>query len=69
MKTVPRRQTVTFIVRVWAEYIENQPPSWRGEVESVAGGEKTHFADLAQMAAFIQERTRLTVKKEHKNEI
>ena len=63
MNTFPKRQTMTFIVRVWAEYIENQPQSWRGEVESVTGGGKTHFANLTQMAAFIQAETRLFIKK------
>ena len=63
MKTVPKRQTVTYIVRVWAEYLEEQPPSWRGEVESVAGGEKTPFIDLTQMAAAIREKTQSTTQE------
>ncbi len=66
MKTFPQRQTVTFIVRIWAEYLENQSPSWRGVIEFVTGGEKIHFADLNQMAEFIREETRLSIKKEHK---
>ncbi len=31
---LPRR-TVTFVVRFWAEYLEQFPPIWRGEVERV----------------------------------
>lgn len=44
------RRTATFIVRVWAEYLEQIPPSWRGEVEVAATREVLHFQSLAELA-------------------
>lgn len=48
------RRTETFIVRLWAEYLEQTPPSWRGEVEHVGGKGVTHFRDLREMSRWIQ---------------
>ena len=33
------RCTETLIVRLWAEYLEQAPPAWRGEIEHVGGRE------------------------------
>jgi len=48
------RHTVIFVVRLWAEYLEQTPPAWRGEVEHVQNGEKIAFRDLATLVAFIE---------------
>lgn len=48
------RHTETFIVRLWAEYLEQTPPAWRGEIEHVGGKEATHFRDLREMSHWIQ---------------
>jgi hypothetical protein len=37
------RRTATFIVRLWAEYLDQQPPAWRGEVQVAATREVLHF--------------------------
>jgi len=54
MNDIPRRNTLTFVVRVWIEYLEQTPPSWRGEVEVVGGGEKAHFQGLQEITAFVE---------------
>ena len=59
MNIPPKRQTISFIVRVWTEYLNEQPPRWCGIIEAVDGGEKIHFADLAQIADLIQQNVRI----------
>lgn len=48
-----RRRTVTFIVRMWTEYLEQTPPAWRGEIEHVGSGEKAHFREASDVVRFI----------------
>lgn len=48
------RRTETFIVRLWAEYLEQTPLEWRGEIEHVGGKGVMHFADLGEMNHWIQ---------------
>ena len=50
---LPRR-TVIFIVRVWAEYLEQTPPVWRGEVEDVESKEVTRFQTLDEVTDHLQ---------------
>ncbi len=50
---LPRR-TVTFIVRLWAEYLEQMPPSWRGEIKHIKSEEVMRFVDLGEMLEFIE---------------
>ena len=54
MNDIPRRNTLTFVVRVWIEYLEQTLPSWRGEVEVIGGDEKAHFQSLQEITAFIE---------------
>ena len=51
------RRTVVFIVRVWAEYLQAQPPGWRGVLEGVENGQKTPFTDLDEITEIIQQQT------------
>lgn len=51
-QALPRR-TVTFIVRVWAEYLEQTPPVWRGEIEQVDSKEVRRFGSLRAMNDWI----------------
>jgi hypothetical protein len=57
MDEIPRRRTLTFVVRVWVEYLEQAPPSWRGEIEQVGGEGKVHFQCLQEITAFIENRS------------
>ena len=50
-----QRKTITYIVRVWAEYLDETPPHWRGVVEPVGSGEKFHFTELTHIIDIIQE--------------
>jgi len=54
------RRTVTFIVRVWAEYREQTPPVWRGEIEDVESREVMRFQTLGE----VTDHLRLTVEKQ-----
>jgi hypothetical protein len=48
------RHTETFIVRLWAEYLEQSPPAWRGEIEHVGRGEVMRFGSLCEMNDWIR---------------
>ncbi len=48
------RRTETFIVRIWAEYLEQTPPAWRGEIEHVGEEDVIRFGSLNEMSDFIQ---------------
>ena len=48
------RRTETFIVRLWAEYLEQTPPSWRGEIKRVGSGEVKRFGNVDEMLEFIE---------------
>jgi hypothetical protein len=48
------RRTETFIVRIWTEYLEQTPPTWRGEIEHVSSKEVMRFSDVDQMLEFIR---------------
>lgn len=48
--TVPlRRKTLTFVVRIWAEYLEADPSDWRGELEEVEKGSVSHFQNKEEL--------------------
>jgi|GEM_PF-2745675 hypothetical protein len=57
MKNPCERHTVVFIVRLWAEYLNQQPPSWRGVIEGREPGQGTPFTNLDEMNEIIQKRT------------
>ena len=50
------RQTVVFIVRVWAEYLNDQPPCWRGVIEGREPGELNPFTSIEEMTQIIQQK-------------
>ena len=49
MRSPLARRTATFIVRVWAEYLEQTPPAWRGEVQVAATREVMHFQSREEL--------------------
>jgi len=51
------RQTIVFIVRVWAEYLNDQPPCWRGVIEGCEQGELNPFTSIEQMTQIIQKKS------------
>ena len=54
MNYPPKRSTLTYIVRIWAEYLDGPQPRWCGEIEVAGGGKKTHFANLEEMTDYIR---------------
>ncbi len=63
-----KRRTVIFIVRVWAEYLSEQPLRWQGVIEMAGTGQKIHFSHLEEIAEIIQKHTKLLMDKETNNE-
>ena len=51
------RQTVVFIVRVWAEYLNEQPPCWRGVIEGREPGELNPFTSIEEMTQIMQQKS------------
>ena len=54
MNTPPQRRTITFVIRLWAEYLEQNPPCWRGEIEQIDKAETHYFTDLAGIEAVVR---------------
>ncbi len=48
-----QRHTILFVVRVWAEYLVQEPPSWRGEIVLLPDGAAETFAALPDITTFI----------------
>jgi hypothetical protein len=57
MATPLRRHTISLIVRVWAEYLDHQPPVWRGVVEGSLPGDINPFTSLEELAQIIQKKS------------
>jgi len=56
------RQTMSFIVRVWAEYLEYQPPVWRGVIEGSVPGDIKPFTSLEELTRIIQQKALATTR-------
>ena len=59
-----KRHTVVFIVRLWAEYLNQQPPCWRGVIEGCEPGQITPFTSLEDLTTIIKEKTIIQSKME-----
>ena len=57
MATPLHRQTISLIVRVWAEYLEHQPPVWRGVIEGSEPGDIKPFTSLEELMRIIQQKS------------
>ena len=53
MKSLVTHPTATFIVRMWAEPINEDHSEWRGQVEHLQSGEKRYFQQLDKMTEFV----------------
>lgn len=72
MATPLYRQTISLIVRVWAEYLEHQPPVWRGVIEGSEPGDINPFTSLEELTQIIQKKSlnkyqARTTNKKHSN--
>jgi hypothetical protein len=66
MDVPPKRRTVIFIVRVWAEYLSEQSLCWRGVIEMVGKGRKKQFSHLEDIVEFIRKQTSAQINTEDK---
>ena len=53
MKPLAIHPTATFVVRMWAEPINEDHSEWRGQVEHLQSGEKRYFQQLDKMMEFV----------------
>jgi hypothetical protein len=70
------RRTITFVVRLWSEYLEQPSPVWRGEIECVANsnwpgqeqslesGQRWTFGNLDELLSFLQQQTQSPLVRE-----
>ena len=61
-----KRRTCVYVVRIWAEYLNQQPPCWRGTIEGSEPGEQAPFTSLEEMQDLIQQKTLAEVSKDQK---
>ena len=54
MSSYLSRRTLSFIVRLWVEYLDQTPPVWRGEIEFIGSRKVAHFGDLDELSDRIQ---------------
>ena len=52
-----QRQTISFVVRVWAEYQTQDPPACCGEIICLHNGENRHFRCWPDIACFVEQQT------------
>ena len=56
-RTGQNRREQLFLVRIWWEPSEaTSAGAWRGRVEDVTNGERSYFAAMPDLVAFIDER-------------
>jgi len=55
MSKHPEHQPGSFVLRIWWEGEKN--PLWRGWIQHAATGQVRYFHRLADLLAFVQERT------------
>jgi hypothetical protein len=48
------RRTEIFVIRLWAEYLGQNPPAWRGEIEHVKEKQVICFQNEEEMVEKMQ---------------
>jgi hypothetical protein len=59
----PEVATSIFMVRMWAEPVAGQEPTWRGSVDDVLRKRLLYFTNLGTMCEFMVDQRRLAVEK------
>jgi hypothetical protein len=62
-----KQRTVVYIVRIWAEYLDESPPQWRGVIAPIGEAKSIHFSTLDEMIDLIQKKTQSLIEKENKS--
>ena len=55
--SAPERNYHAFLLRCWAETVA-ETVTWRFSLEAIPGGERTGFANLADLLAFLNGQTK-----------
>jgi hypothetical protein len=61
MKSLATHPTATFIVRMWAEPVNEDQCEWRGQVEHLQTGEKRYFQQLDIVLEFVTSHIGATI--------
>lgn len=54
MQSLTVRRTRSFILRIWTEYLEQTPPTWRGEIEDVETNEVRRFTSWEELLTCVR---------------
>ena len=49
------RRTEIFVVRLWAEYLEQENSTWRGEIEHMGSRRHLRFASVERMVQWMEQ--------------
>ncbi len=50
----PPRESVSFVLRLWAESASGESPDWRWKVHHVQSGEERYFRSLGDVLDFVE---------------
>jgi len=60
------RKTALFIVRLWTEYLQRDPPAFRGEIEHVISKQKYYFINTEELNQFLLKITQNQIRLHEK---
>ncbi|MAT44174.1 MAG: hypothetical protein CL609_17720 [Anaerolineaceae bacterium] len=55
--------SISFVLRVWAEFLTREPPQLRGEIENVENKQRIYFSKLEDIQQFIKKSAVETQEK------
>ncbi len=57
--------SISFVLRVWAEFLTREPPQLRGEMENVENKQRIYFSKMEDIQNFIE---RCALERSQKDE-
>jgi hypothetical protein len=55
--------SISFVLRVWAEFLTREPPQLRGEIENVENKQRIYFSKMEDIQQFIEKSALETREK------
>ncbi len=55
--------SISFVLRVWAEFLTREPPQLRGEMENVETKQRIYFSKIEDIQQFIEKSAVETPEK------
>jgi hypothetical protein len=55
--------SISFVLRVWAEFLTLEPPQLRGEIENVENKQRIYFSKMEDIQQFIEKSALETREK------